>query len=749
MPSNVRNIEPGEEAVGIPSRKYYGSLGLRPGELLDLIVQEHKAHRAGKHYDIRIGDPTRGLFSWASRKPWPQPGEKRLAIQQPVHAYSYKDFEGVIGQGYGKGVVRKEMERRIVITAASPNMIHFTTADERFPERFVLIRQKGEGKNARWLLLNVTQSDGPEYDKPKIKEVPAKDVDEFIRQMKDGDSLQEKIDGAHGLIKLLNNHIEVISIRKSKSGRSIVHTERIFQGVRPKVEDKAIQDTVMAGEIWGERGGKAIPPQELGGILNAAIEKAIQKQKELGAQLKVSLFDLYRLAGKDVREMPYQERIKLIKEQVLPKLPDRVFDIVEQATDSDSARKLWKQIASGKHKRTQEGVILRPAEGQPAKAKLFSEHDVVIRRVFPGEGKYRERGVGGFEYSYDASGPIVGRVGTGLSDELREDMFKNPQAYIGRWARVTAQGKFPSGALRAPSLLSLHEDKPEVEVQEPEILNPDSKTMKTAHVNVPDRLRWEDLPTAIEQVYHRYKPRVIQEITANPFANSWQVETPLGAIKVANSHWSPFSFVYDALVEPTKPFGGPTPLLLSLVGGAYGAGLGGLGGLIYGSLANTLGGRMVETPTAVRRLAILGGLLGALPALTVGLSRALHGRGLKGFTEKWPEESQSGMAKESQAAVPVYVVNEPHWRDTVFEDRFLTASEKALAASPVYASSLAAGRSNVTPGEIGYTTLKAGLGSLLGYMIGNIAGSVLSLSPDMREKVRNTGMLAAMLRSVF
>jgi ATP-dependent DNA ligase len=118
---------------------------------------------------------------------------------------------------------------------------------------------------------------------------------------------------------------------------------------------------------------------------------------------------------------------------------------------------MWNQIAEGRNPITGEGVVVHPEFGTPTKAKLLEDQDVTIRDIFPGAGKYKGKGAGGFTYSL-GEGPTLGRVGTGLSDALRQELFSNPDEYIGRMARVRSQGAFPSGALRAPSLLALRDD---------------------------------------------------------------------------------------------------------------------------------------------------------------------------------------------------------------------------------------------------------------------------------------------------
>ncbi len=449
-------------AVGIPDRTRYRNplQVLRPGELADFIIQLHKARRAGKHYDIRIGSPEIGLLSWASKKPIPTEEEqsiKRLLIEQPTHAYNYKDFEGEIESGYGAGTVEKLVDTKILITDIGKNYIKFTTAEERNPQRFILIQTTARPR--KWLLMNVTPLDYPEgYEKPRFKVIDPEEVEEYIAKMRDGDTLQEKIDGAHGLIRLLKNGIEVLSVRKSVTGRPIVHTERIFKGKTKFETPPELVDTFLTGEIYGEKEGKIIPPQDLGAILNSVIAKAIEKQDKDKISLRIALFDLLRMGARDLTDLPYKERYEKIRTEILPKLPQSVFEMVQQAETPEEAEELWNAIRSGKYPRTQEGVILRlQDEERPIKAKLFKEMDVYIRDIFPGEGKYKGRAAGGFTYSLEPDGKIVGRVGTGFSDSLRQYMWEHPEEFIGRVARVKYQEQFPSGSLRSPSFIALHE----------------------------------------------------------------------------------------------------------------------------------------------------------------------------------------------------------------------------------------------------------------------------------------------------
>ncbi len=132
------------------------------------------------------------------------------------------------------------------------------------------------------------------------------------------------------------------------------------------------------------------------------------------------------------------------------------------AVSSEDKKRLIKEIEEGKHPETKEGIVLwnMIKHEPPIKAKYFKEHDVYIREFFPGKGKYKDNGVGGFKYSHTPDGPIVGETGTGLNDSLRRDMYKNPDKYKGLIATVSSQHKYEkTQALRVPAFKGFHLDK--------------------------------------------------------------------------------------------------------------------------------------------------------------------------------------------------------------------------------------------------------------------------------------------------
>jgi len=449
-----------QSAVGLPDPQNYGDLSkIAPGQLVDWVVQKHKAERAGTHFDVRFGTPDTGLYSWAVRKGLPQPGQKHLAVMQPIHSHDYKDFKGEISEGYGKGTVERHDLGQVLITKTTPDAIHFTTAHRRFPERYVLIKPK-TGRN--WLLLNATKTEPTPYEKVHYKLVPQEKAEQVLSNLQPGSSAQAKIDGAAALVQLYKDHFDVLSYRTQKhTGWPIVHTERVF-GSRPQIDiPKQYQGQVLRGELYGiGPDGKPIPPHKLGGLLNASIAKSLSDQQANKAKLKVMLFDIMnKQTHKHQLEVPYEQRMQQTR-QVGSVLPKDTFHYPEEAKTPEEANSLFGRVSAGTEPLSVEGVVVHPPTGAPQKIKLRDEHDVYVREFFPGMGKYQGTGIGGFRYSHEPEGQIVGEIGTGFSDEERQQMFKQPNDYIGRIARVSAQEKKPSGALFAPSYLSMHEDYP-------------------------------------------------------------------------------------------------------------------------------------------------------------------------------------------------------------------------------------------------------------------------------------------------
>lgn len=127
---------------------------------LRFVVQKHAASHL--HYDFRL-ELDGVLKSWAVPKgPSLNPQEKRLAMMVEDHPYDYKDFEGIIPEGYGAGVVLiwdqgtytvpegKDLQESMH-NGLKEGKLHFILEGKKLKGGFSLVRLKGKEKE--WLLI--------------------------------------------------------------------------------------------------------------------------------------------------------------------------------------------------------------------------------------------------------------------------------------------------------------------------------------------------------------------------------------------------------------------------------------------------------------------------------------------------------------------------------------------------------------------------------------------------------------------
>jgi len=120
--------------------------------IMKYVIQEHHARRL--HYDLRL-EMDGVAKSWALPKGLPErKGEKRLAIQVEDHSIDYMDFEGVIEEGYGAGVVRIWDKGSYELLKRDEKEIKIRMRGSRAEGEFVLIRFPKAGENG-WLMIKL------------------------------------------------------------------------------------------------------------------------------------------------------------------------------------------------------------------------------------------------------------------------------------------------------------------------------------------------------------------------------------------------------------------------------------------------------------------------------------------------------------------------------------------------------------------------------------------------------------------
>lgn len=447
-----------EFAPGIPADRKIVPLPVISSPVTwEFVLQRHRARRAGEHLDMRLGNPATGhAHSWAMRS-WPPAGSGTKAVEQPTHTRQYMDFSGKIGPGYGEGTVSIERREKAEVLSSGPDKLKFNLYRGRDVEELVL-RRLGDKD---WLFQNITRhrAAGPgsrlPSKKPKYKETSIDKVDH-----RNPDTiLQAKLDGAHVVIDFWREGQppRVFSYRVSKASATglINHTPKI-KSMMGQFTPKGLQGTILRGEVIAiGPDGKALPSAHTGGMLNANTWTSREMQQE--GELVVYAFDVISWRGKDVSSAPFSQKAEMLREatSLAPWLRTP-----RTASTPAEKKSLLSDIKRNKEPTTNEGVIEWHREkGVPSKAKVTREIDVWVREIFPEKGS-REGLAGGFRFSLSKNGPIVGKVGTGMSHELKRDMITNPKKYIGLKARIRVSPDSGSGyAPRNPSFVGWHLDQ--------------------------------------------------------------------------------------------------------------------------------------------------------------------------------------------------------------------------------------------------------------------------------------------------
>lgn len=149
-----------EYAPGIPEKKRFSPIPTVAGVTWPYVLSAHAARRAGKHLDLRLGDPATGIaHSFAYRgKGLPAPGQHQLVIEQPDHSIPYMSFQGKIESGYGAGTVSIAQSGKAKILDSTPDKIHFRVGGHRYvlvatpkykPRSWLLMGLHGEPKKDR------------------------------------------------------------------------------------------------------------------------------------------------------------------------------------------------------------------------------------------------------------------------------------------------------------------------------------------------------------------------------------------------------------------------------------------------------------------------------------------------------------------------------------------------------------------------------------------------------------------------
>lgn len=559
------------------------------------VIQKHDARRL--HYDLRL-EMDGALRSWAvTRGPSLVAGNKRLAVHVEDHPLDYGDFEGTIPKGeYGGGTVLL-WDRGTwspigdAAKGYAKGHLEFELAGEKLQGRWHLIRMQGKPRDKRenWLLIKASDDAARPDDAPDIlKELPlsvktgrdipeiageaqgspsasapkkrAKSVAAEETEMSPPDPAKVKGTKRESLPDFIPPMLATLA-KAAPTGDRWLH-EIKFDGYRlqARIESGRVKLLTRSGLDWTDRFGKDVPAalRDLP-VRTALIDGEVVVESGNGASdfsaLQADLsedradrfvfygFDLLHLDGYDLRPLPLIERKVMLEHILADAAAPLRYSAHFEETGATVLRHACRLSLEGIISKTRNSPY-REGRGKAwIKSKCSARQEFVIGGYMPSTAA--RNAIGSLVLGvYEGDTLIhVGRVGTGFSARVAQDLFRRldrigstqspfakpltaEQARQVRYVRpeLVAEVEFRAwtadGHLRHAAFRGLREDKPATEIRResaPETVKP-AKAVPRSKVKLthPDRIYWPDAGVTKEgladyytQVWRRIAPFVV------------------------------------------------------------------------------------------------------------------------------------------------------------------------------------------------------------------------------------------------
>ena len=257
-------------------------------------------------------------------------------------------------------------------------------------------------------------------------------------------AVEPKLDGIRCFAIVKNDQ----AILYARSGKIITNFDSTIG-----VELSRLGDGCYDGEIMGED-------------FIALMRQAYRKEDVNTEGTYLALFDYLPLREWEDRraKLTCEDRYNILVrrlQRVKPRLKEHLKVVKRFSVTShyDDIKKLHDEFVIDGY----EGAMIKDLDApyrfgrgeEVMKLKAFYDADCVVLRVEAGTGKFSET-CGNLVV--DFNGVEVG-VGSGLTDVLREQIWSDPNSFIGRIVEIRYQEITPDGSLRFPTLVHFRNDR--------------------------------------------------------------------------------------------------------------------------------------------------------------------------------------------------------------------------------------------------------------------------------------------------
>jgi hypothetical protein len=439
---------------------------------------------------LRAGLRTEKEYAkFALRKGLPTEQRPRaLAVENAPH--SVDDFSGVIEEGYGKGEKRLLYAGIGVIKVGESRRLGKINVHAHDAEKAGLHYDfVAEGVDPHTESFEVNIPNGVLKGRYAFRQAFEKGQ-YLVLRMKDNSALVEKPDihlKPQEFLKTVSQSGRPLSVEWKDDGSlanvAIRNMRAVHRSHRPEGEpyyDKlpAIEDVSNHSPVWLARKLFPGPQQEgtvlrgelhhpdgaarVGGIVNALPEKAIRIQRERGP-VEFYAWDIAKLKGRDVSQLPYGERRELyegVVEEI--RLFNKHFHVVPAMQEDGDPVNFYQAIINDPRGLPySEGVVVKykDAVDEWFKVKANDTLDVKVVRCIEGAGKFA-----GSLGAMVVEGPtgVKSEIGSfQLTNEQRQWIWKHRDVLTGQIAEVRAMKVNESGTIRAGVFVRFHPSRSE------------------------------------------------------------------------------------------------------------------------------------------------------------------------------------------------------------------------------------------------------------------------------------------------